>query len=325
MAKRKFIPQANRDASGPSDDDENRHEDLGFSSIVSKNRERYINKDGTFNVVRTSRGFGELHLYQWLVVVSWSKFFLITMVFYFVINCIFASLYLVNGIEHMTGVKGDGLTPFWTAFFFSVQTLTTVGYGSLSPVGFGANLIAAMGALTGLMTFALGTGLLFARFSKPRADIGFSFNALITPYLSGNALMFRLVNKRRNMLTNLRIEVISTWISEDEHGHETREYRNLNIDREELTMLPLSWTIVHRINRASPLSVWSEETCKNIDLEIIVILEGYDDTFANIIRTHTSYKYDEIVWNAKFNPMFCFDENGHSVLEIDKVNDYTLL
>lgn len=108
----------------------------------------------------------------------------------------------------MTGVNQDGLNSFWTAFFFSVQTRTTVGYGSISPLGFGANTIEVIGALTGLLIFALGTGLLFARFSKTRADVSFSYPALVSPFKGGQALMLRLANKRRNMLTNLRIDLL---------------------------------------------------------------------------------------------------------------------
>jgi len=325
MAKRKYIPQAHTDTSADNQGDGNQFHDLGFSTAVVKNRKRYINKDGSFNIARNSNGFRELHIYQWLVVMRWSSFFVVTILFYTILNAFFACLYLVVGIENLAGVAGEGLSPFWTAFFFSVQTLTTVGYGSLSPIGFGANLIAAIGALTGLMSFALGTGILFARFSKPRASISFSEKALISPYEDGMALMFRLANKRKNMLTNLRVEAIATWVGVDPQGNPKRNYKPLKLERDNLTMLPLSWTVVHPIDKLSPLAVCTRETCETIDLEIIIILEGYDDTFANIIRAHSSYKYGEIVWNAKFDPAFYFDENGRTILELEKLDAYTVL
>jgi inward rectifier potassium channel len=325
MAKRKYIPQEYTDNSGDNQEDSSRFHDLGFSSAVVKNRKRYINKDGSFNIARNSKGFGELHIYQWLVVMNWASFFVATIFFYTVINVFFACMYLMVGVENLAGVAGEDLSSFWRAFFFSVQTSTTVGYGSLSPIGFGANIVAALGALTGLMSFALGTGILFARFSKPRASISFSQNALITPYEKGMALMFRLANKRKNMLTNLRVEVIATWVGVDEHGNEKRNYKPLKLERDNLTMLPLSWTVVHPIDESSPLAVCTKKTCETIDLEIIVILEGYDDTFANIIRAHSSYKYSEIIWNAKFDTAFYFDENGRTVLELEKLDDYTVL
>ena len=125
------------------------------------------------------------------------------------------------------------------------------------------------------------------------------------------------------MLTNLRVEVICTWIALEKDGQNSRKYKHLEVERDTLSMLPLSWTVVHPLDKNSPLAEMSAQSCQTIDVEVIVILEGYDDTFANIIRTHSSYKLDEIVWNATFDKIFYFDEAGHSVLEINKVNDYS--
>jgi len=324
MAKRNYFSKRDRGTPAPKEEDEEFH-DLGFSSFAVKNRKRFVNKDGSFNVIRSASFFKDFHIYQFLVSMSWTSFACTTMLFYFVINCLFAGLYLIIGVEHLSGAEGDNLAPFWTAFFFSVQTLTTVGYGSVSPIGFGANLIAAMGALTGLMSFALGTGLLFARFSKPTASILFSENAIISTYEDGKALMFRLANRRRNMLTNLQIEVTAAWLSRDKQGRISRMYRPLVLERDALSMLPLSWTIVHPITEESPITDCIKHGFENVDLEIIVVLEGYDDTFASTIRTHTSYKYKELIWNAKFEPAFYFNEEGHTVLEVDKLNSYRVL
>ncbi|MGH1335227.1 MAG: ion channel [Aureispira sp.] len=296
--------------------------DLGFSSIASKNTKRFINKDGTFNVYRVTNSYQDLHLYQHVVSMSWWRFTGLTLLVYFMMNCLFASLYLLNGVENLSGAADDGLPAFWTAFFFSIQTVTTVGYGSISPQGFMANFIAALGAFTGLMGFALATGLLFARFSKPNVRILFSDNAVVGPYRNGEAFMFRLANERKNMLTNLRVEVIAAWIIHDKEGKERRTYRPLELERNTLSMLPLSWTVVHPLSEESPVQI-----CKTMedqsDLEIMVILESYDDTFANIVRTHYSYKFEEIVWNASFESAFEFDENGATILDLDKIPLYT--
>jgi len=327
MAKRKYIPQKNNKATSSSTSEGgDAYYDLGFGTSFQNRDSRFINKDGSVNVERTTSGIKELYIYQWLVLMSWPQFFGVILGFYFVINCFFASLYLLNGIEYLTGVVTDEtLSPFWAAFFFSVQTLTTVGYGAMSPVGFGANLIAALGALTGLMSFALATGLFFARFSKPQADIMFSENALIAPYQEGNALMFRLVNRRKNMLTNLNAQVVITWLGLNDDGNEKRFYKPLQLERNTISMLPLSWTVVHPIEEGSPLLKCDKETCAKLGMEVMIIIEGYDDTFANIIRAHYSYKYDEIIWEAKFNPTFHLNEAGTMVLDIDKLNDYQLL
>jgi len=310
--------------SAPQDtSDANKFNDLGFSNSTVSNRKRFINKDGSFNVVREIRGIREWHIYQWLVLMSWARFFAVTLVFYVVLNSFFASLYLINGIEYLSGAGEDGLPPFGTAFFFSVQTLTTVGYGSVSPIGLGANTIAAMGALTGLLAFALITGLLFARFSKPSASILFSNQAIVAPYKDGKGLMFRLANQRKSMLTNLHAEVTASWIGVDEQGRSKRQYTPLKLERTSLTMLPLSWTVVHPIDEESPFYDSSEQSIQAKDLEVIIILEGYDDTFANIIRTHYSYKYDEIIWNVKFNPIFHFDKEGYTVLKLNEISNYS--
>jgi inward rectifier potassium channel len=324
MAKRNHFSKRDRGNPAPKEK-ENDIPDLGFSSFSVKDRKRFINKDGSFNVVRNASFFNDFHIYQFLVSMSWTSFACTTLLFYFVINCLFAGFYLMIGVEYLSGAEGDNLTPFWTAFFFSVQTLTTVGYGSVSPIGFGANLIAAIGALTGLMSFALGTGLLFARFSKPTASILFSENAIVSSYGDGKALMFRLANRRRNMLTNLQIEVIAAWLKRDEKGRVHRAYRRLVLERDSLSMLPLTWTIVHPITEESPITNCSKHGLENVDLEIIVVLEGYDDTFASTIRTHTSYKFEELIWNAKFDSAFYFNEEGHTVLEVDKLNSFTVL
>jgi inward rectifier potassium channel len=323
MAKRNHFSKRDRGNQAPKEEDS--FQDLGFSKFAIKNRKRFINKDGTFNVIRSASFFNDFHIYQFLVSMSWTSFACTTLLFYFVINCLFAGFYMMIGVEYLSGAEGDNLEPFWTAFFFSVQTLTTVGYGSVSPIGFGANLIAAIGALTGLMSFALGTGLLFARFSKPTASILFSENAIVSAYKDGTALMFRLANRRRNMLTNLQVEVIAAWLSRDEKGRIHRVYSRLNLERDVLSMLPLTWTIVHPLTEESPIKDCTKRGFENIDLEIIVVLEGYDDTFASTIRTHTSYQHQELVWNAKFDPAFYFNEEGQTVLEVDKLNSYTVL
>lgn len=319
MAKRYYVDPAAKGT--PRKKPKESFYDMGFSSITSKNTKRFINKDGSFNVYRVTNSYQDLHLYQRVVAMSWWSFAGMTLLVYFLMNCLFASLHLLNGIEHLIGAEGDGLQPFWTAFFFSVQTITTVGYGSISPQGFVANILAALGAFAGLMGFALATGLLFARFSKPNVRILFSNKAIVGAYREGEAFMFRLANERKNMLTNLRIEVIAAWIVKDKNGKERRMYSPLELERETLSMLPLSWTVVHPLSEDSPIQI-----CKTMedqsDLEIMVILESYDDTFANIVRTHYSYKFEEIVWDASFEPAFEFDEEGYTILDLDKIPRY---
>lgn len=328
MTKRKYVGPSTKNDSDQEEEPGERQEtfyDLGFSRSATNNSRRFINKDGSLNVVRVGKGYQGLHLYQRVIAMPWWVFSLLTLGVYVLVNMVFAILHLINGIEWLSGWEKDGLTPFWSAFFFSVQTTTTVGYGSVSPEGLMANVLAALGAFTGLMGFALATGLLFARFSKPDIQILFSKNALVGPYRDGQALMFRLANERRNMLTNLNIEVIAAWVSRQPDGSLHRNYRPLDLERSTLSMLPLNWTVVHPLDEDSPIVKCRAFPEGNQDLEIMIVLEGYDDTFANIVRTHYSYQYDEVVWNARFDPTFFFGEDGYTTLDLSKLDDFTCL
>ncbi|MCP4439452.1 MAG: potassium transporter [Aureispira sp.] len=308
----------------PDDAANSNFNDLGFGTKINSPT-RLINKDGSFNIRRTGKRFEQLHIYQWLVLMSWPKFLGLVFSFYILINSIFACLYLAVGVESLSGVATDEtMHPFWGAFFFSVQTLTTVGYGSVSPIGFAANLLAAFGAFTGLLAFALATGLLFARFSKPSVSILYSKNALLSPYLEGKGLMFRITNRRNNVLANLHATVMASWIAPTPDGPK-RKYSPLALERDHLAFLALNWTIVHPITKESPFDGWGQDDYQKADLEILVVLEGYDETFANIVRSLSSYKWSDLVCNAKFDPMYNPNQEGEIMLDLGKLNDYHLL
>jgi inward rectifier potassium channel len=299
-------------------------EDLGFGSKAYGRAKRLINKDGSFSIRRTHNGWEDLHLYQWLVLMSWPRFLLMIVGFYLLLNTLFALGYLAVGIDQLSA-DGLDLHPFWIAFFFSVQTLTTVGYGSVSPCGLGANILAATGALVGLLSFALATGLLFARFSKARVSLLFSENALIAPYKDKKALMFRMVNRRRNILSDVQVIAMLSWVEEDQQGTMRRQFRTLPLERTQLPMMPLNWTVVHPIDANSPMYRWTEEVCEKLAVELVIVLQAYDDTFSNKVKAYQSYKWNEFIWNAKFVPMFYADEDGETVLELEKLGKYQKL
>ncbi len=162
-------------------------------------------------------------------------------------------MFLFTGVESLNISKQLGSLDDWAnSFFFSVQTFTTVGYGAMNPEGISANLIAGLCALTGLITFALVTGLVYARFSRPKAQVLFSSNAIIAPYKSGKAVMFRIANMRNNQIINLETKFLMCWIAENE-GHKIRKYDSLNLERSNAFMFPLNWTIVHPIDEKSPM------------------------------------------------------------------------
>jgi inward rectifier potassium channel len=289
---------------GPTKEDINR--DLGLGSrVANKGRGRFLNRDGSFNVVR--RGlpfFRSLSAYHALLTVSWPRFFGLVVAGYFLTNLLFASLYLSCGPEALQGSEGGAVgNRFGEAFFFSVQTLATIGYGRISPHGLAANLLVTVEALTGLLGFALATGILFARFSRPTARILFSRQAVIAPYRGGLGLMFRIANERRNQLFEVQATVTLTrW--EMIKGVRDRSFHELALERRRVVFFPLHWVVVHPIDEKSPLWGVSAEEFMASEPEVFVLLTGVDETFSQTVHTRSSYDHREIVWGARFKDMY---------------------
>lgn len=280
--------------------------DLGFGSVVSReSRLRLLNRDGTFNVARTGLNFwSSLNLYHSLLTISWWKFYALVTLFYLLLNAVFALAFMLCGADALQGAASDTFgSGFLRAFFFSVQTFSTIGYGQVTPVGFAANALVTLEALVGLLAVALATGMLFARFSRPTAKIIFSKAAVIAPYRGITAFEFRITNGRSNQIIEMLARVIFTRFEEVE-GRRTRRYYNLTLERDKVAFLPLSWTIVHPIDEASPLQGLTDKNLRDWDAEFLVLLTGIDETFSQTVHTRSSYKADEIVWNAKFTNLF---------------------
>src|SRR5262245_9605548 len=151
---------------------------------------------------------------------------------------------------------------------------------------------------------ALATGLLFARFARPTASILFSRRAVVAPYGDGGALMFRIVNRRREEIIELAAQVLFSSMALDDRGIRVRRYTLLPLERNKVTFFPLSWTIVHPIDEASPLAGKTREELEADEAEILVLLSGIDQTFEQTVHARSSYRADEIVWNARFQSMF---------------------
>lgn len=297
-------------------------DDLGLGGNFNT-RGRFILPNGEFNIERRGYGLSDLNIYQWLVTTSWSYFFGVVLLFYILSNTVFAFMFLSFGIESISGVtEGNSIENFANSFFFSVQTFTTVGYGSMSPKGWGANIIAAFNALFGLMSFALATGLFFARFARPIVKVRFSKNAIVAPYNDISGFMFRIVNLRSNQLMDVEVQLIITWLEQLGTNKTLRKFRRLELERNKVAMFPLNWTVVHPIDKTSPLHEKSKEDLIKMDVEFIISMKGYDDTFAQNVKEHHSYKYEEIVIGAKFKPMYHVNEDGLTILEVDKIDDY---
>lgn len=280
--------------------------DLGFGAVVSReSHQRLVNRDGSFNVERRGLPFAtSLNLYHVFLTMSWSRFALIGVGWYFLANLIFAAAYVACGTAALVSTSpGISEHMFWRAFFFSVETLSTIGYGNVVPVGFAANAIVAIEALCGLAGFALVTGLLFARFSRPTAKLLFSSHAVIAPYQNISAFEFRVANARSNELIEVSAKVI---LSRFEHvdGVRTRRYYPLNLERNNVVFLPLTWTVVHPIEDSSPFHGETPESLRSANAEVLVLVKGFDETFSTVVQTRTSYTIDEVIWGARFANAF---------------------
>lgn len=274
--------------------------DLGFGTRVSQqSRQRLLNRDGSFNVFR--RGltfFGRVDPFHALLTMSWRRFFAISFAFYVGINVVFALGYALCGPGALAGVPEAGFPQRLPgAFFFSVETFTTVGYGNIAPVSLAADLLVTIEAFVGLLATALVTGLLFARFSRPVASIGFSSQAVVAPYRGGTALMFRMINRRRSELSSLEARVVLA-LAEERHGIRARRFHTLPLERPHVAFFPLAWTVVHPIDGDSPL--WGVEPADlaDRDTELLVLVTAVDDAQAQTTQARTSYRWDEIVWGA---------------------------
>jgi len=306
-------------------EDQVRDRDLGFGAVVSRARtQRLLNTDGSFNVVRSGLGALETWApYQQLLTISWVGFLGLVALLYLALNVVFALAYMLCGDDALIGPGAHMLGEnFARAFFFSVQTFATIGYGQLGPNGLAPNLIVTLEALVGLMYQALATGLLFARFARPTASILFSRQAIVAPYNDSKALMFRIANRRRNEIIELEAQVLFSAMYADGRGGTVRRYTPLTLERNRVTFFPLSWTIVHPIDPESPLAGQSAQSLSSAEAEILVLLSGIDETFEQTVHTRSSYRAEEIVWDVRFKSMFqVADARARVTVDISHLHD----
>jgi inward rectifier potassium channel len=297
--------------------------DPGLTQKYTGSIRRIINEYGEFNVRRRGVNWRDIHPYLYMINTSWPRFFLDVFAGYLIMNVIFALVYWTAGVEHLRGAETPTAAGrFLNAFFFSAHTLTTVGYGSISPEGALANSIAALEALCGLLTIALATGLLFGRFSRPAARLAFSERMIVAPYKDVTSLQFRIANRRSNNLMELEARILLVTV-EMVNGQLQRKYAPLALERATVLFLPITWTIVHPIDEASPIYGKSAEDLAALQAEFLVLVKGFDDTFYQTLHTRHSYRHDEIVWGARFDPAFTIDSDGDLILEVDRLGNYS--
>lgn len=297
----------------------------GFGTNASSYGGRFVNKNGSANVEK--QGMPILQRISWyhtMIDMAVWRFMLIILSFYVGINFIFASIYYVIGVEHLDGITSTDSewVKFGQAYFFSAQTFTTVGYGHISPTGFLTSALSAAEALIGLLSFAIATGLFFGRFSKPTAFLKFSHNAVIAPYGDISGLMIRLTPYKNTNFTDAEAK-ITLGMSIEENGKKVNKFYSLELELEKVNALPLSWTLVHPITEESPLYQFTKDDFANTQGEILVFVKTFDDMFSNTVATRTSYTFEEVIYGAKFEPMYTRStDNSKTILYLNKLNSY---
>lgn len=293
--------------------------DLGLSNKIFGKTRRVINRDGSFNIERKGLPFFEsFSVYHWLISMSWLKFCALILSGYLVVNIFFACLYFLGGDANFEGIETrNNFDRFLNEFFFSTQTFTTVGYGRINPVGVYSNIISSIESLSGLLSLALATGLLYGRFVRPVAKIVYSDNAIIAPYKDITGFQFRIANKRADhQMVDTEVEVLLSRIEND-----AIKFYNLKLEYKKISIFTATWTVNHPIDEESPLYGLTSDDLKEMDSEFLILLNGFDDTFAQIVHSRSSYKYSEIVWGAKFVSTYGRSDDGRTTVELNRLSE----
>jgi inward rectifier potassium channel len=271
-----------------------------------------MNRDGGFNVVR--KGVPKFYwgdLYHLLLTISWLKFFVFVCSSYVAMNALFACAYLAigDGIEHAR--QGN----FLDAFFFSVQTMATIGYGAMYPKTLSANVIVVIEVLLGLLGVAIATGLMFARFSIGRARVLFSRVAVIIPYNDMPTLMFRVANERENWILEAQIHLTLVRTEISTEGYEMRRFYDLPLVRNHSPLFALTWTVMHIIDKNSPLYGVSAAEIATDNIELLIIFTGLDETLSQTIHARHSFISGEILWNMRFVDILSRTPDGRRCID----------
>jgi inward rectifier potassium channel len=299
--------------------------EIGFGTKNYNESVRFLNQDGTVNIKRkvTDKHIG-FDMYHWLLGIKWGQFFALVFFSYGAVNTLFAIIYFSIGVDKFGGIEaGSGIENFLQLFFFSAQTLTTVGYGHIYPNSSLISTVSSIESMFGLMGFALVTGILYGRFAKPKADIQYSNKALISPYNDITGFMFRIANKKQNELIETECQLV---LAINNLETKKRDFHFLDLERSKINFLPLTWTLVHPIDDKSQLYEVTQDEFNQRDGEFIILIKSITDTYFHTVYSRMSYKASEIAWNAKFVPMKQMpNKDGSISINLNDIHSYDKL
>jgi len=279
---------------------------------------RVLEPDGTLNVERTGLGRGELRdVYHFLLVSSWPRLLALLVVAYVATNALFATAYLLAGDSIENARPGS----FVDAFFFSVQTMATIGYGQMVPRTLSANVLVTVESAVGLLGLALVTGLVFAKFSHPTAHVLFSRVAVVGPRDGVPSLMLRIANTRGDHIVEAQARLVLARDETTAEGEAVRRFHDLVLVRAQTALFALSWTVVHPITETSPLAGVTPAALHAARAELIVTMTGYEETFAQTVHARHAYTMDEVVWDARFVDVMSEGPDGRRRVDYGRFHD----
>jgi inward rectifier potassium channel len=256
-------------------------------------------------------------LYHRLLTASWILFFAVIAVAYFAFNVVFAVLYKLQD-GSIANARG-----FADAFFFSVQTMATIGYGDMRPATFYANAVVSLEVLLGLVGFALATGVIFNRFSRPTARVIFSGVAVVTRHDGHPTLMFRAANQRRNLILEAQVTLTLARNEVTKEGMSIRRLRDLPVERQRSPLFSLSWTVLHVIGERSPLFQATRDELTAQGAELIATIIGIDETLAQPVYARHSYAADKIQFNRRLADVLIRAPDGSQTVDYARFHDTT--
>jgi inward rectifier potassium channel len=258
-----------------------------------------------------------LDFYHGMLTASWPVFFLQLALMFVGVNLIFAMFYVAD----RGGIANARPGNFADAFFFSVQTLGTLGYGVMAPRTLYTNLLVTVESFSGILTIALFTGIIFARFSRPFARVVFSRVAVVASFDGVPTLMFRAANQRGESIMDAAVTVTLARQHTTLEGVTMRRFQELKLLRSKSALFAMSWTVMHAIDETSPLYGITIDQMLAQDMEIVVMLNGVDETIADRIYARHAYWADEILWNRRFVDVISVEPSGQRVVDLTRFHD----
>lgn len=263
------------------------------------------------------RRFGR-DLYHWLRRASWPLLLLTIVGVYLTLNVAFACAYLGLGAQISSTDPGS----FADTFFFSIQTMSTIGYGVMSPTDPVAEALVTVEAVVGMLATATATGLIFSKFATPTARIAFSRNLILRKYDGVPTLFMRLANERASFIVEARVQITFLRDEVSLEGEHMRRFHDLALARDASPIFAMGWTVMHPIDENSPLHGVTPEQLEEVDGAFLVSVSGIDETLSQTIHARHFYAHADVVWNARFADMISRLPDGKRAIDFAKLHEY---